>query len=133
MRNILKACLTYFLLVFSAGFILGIPRVLLLVPKFGERYAELIEIPVMLVVIYFAARFIVKKFGQVINTTEFLYSGIMAFILLLIIEFTIVLGLQGISVHEYFITRDPVSGTAYFASLIIFMVMPYYLSNKKSF
>lgn len=52
----------YFGLVFSVGFVLGIARVLLLVPQLGERWAEIAEAPLMLVAILFSARFIVRRF-----------------------------------------------------------------------
>ena len=52
----LKAALLYFLTVFGAGFLLGPIRIFLLVPKIGVRAAELIEMPIMLTAIYFAAR-----------------------------------------------------------------------------
>ena len=58
-----RAALAYFALVFGAGFILGSIRVPFLVPRFGERVAELIEMPFMFVIIVFAARFIVKRFA----------------------------------------------------------------------
>ena len=51
----LKAALLYFLTVFGAGFLLGPIRIFLLVPKIGVRAAELIEMPIMLTAIYFAA------------------------------------------------------------------------------
>ena len=51
----------YFILVFGAGFILGPIRVLWLVPRLGERWAELVELPVMVVVIVLAARFVVRR------------------------------------------------------------------------
>ena len=68
-----KFGLLYFTLVFVAGFILGTTRVLLLVPQVGERNAELIEMPLMLVVIYFSARFIVRKLGEDAEMINFLY------------------------------------------------------------
>ena len=55
----IKAGLAYFALVFGAGFVLGSIRVPFLVPRFGERVAELIEMPIMFVVILVSARFIV--------------------------------------------------------------------------
>lgn len=52
---VLKAGATYFALVFGAGFILGPIRILCIVPRFGVRIAELMEAPLMLVVIILAA------------------------------------------------------------------------------
>jgi hypothetical protein len=57
--QILKASLTYFAIVFGMGFVLGTIRTLWVVPRVGTRIAELIETPVMLVVIILASRWIV--------------------------------------------------------------------------
>jgi hypothetical protein len=46
--RILKAGICYFVIVFVAGFILGPIRILLIVPRLGERAAELMEAPLML-------------------------------------------------------------------------------------
>lgn len=124
------ASLSYFLLVFSAGFILGVVRVLLLFPEMGERNAELIEMPLMLIVIYFSARFVVKHATLLSRQISYLAVGVIALGLLLTIEFTVVLGLREISLREYFTLRDPVSGIAYAISLIIYMLMPYVLAKK---
>ncbi|GAB4379704.1 MAG: hypothetical protein Kow00121_34360 [Elainellaceae cyanobacterium] len=48
--NILRAAVLYFTLVFGTGFILGVIRVLWVVPYLGTRWAELLEMPIMLVV-----------------------------------------------------------------------------------
>ena len=61
MRRVLAAGTLYFALVFGAGFVLGTLRVLLVVPRLGERAAELAEMPVMLVVSMVAARWVVKR------------------------------------------------------------------------
>jgi len=47
--GILKAAATYFALVFGAGFVLGFIRVGWAAPRLGMRTAELMEMPVMLV------------------------------------------------------------------------------------
>jgi hypothetical protein len=57
--QILKAGVLYFALVFGAGFVLGTIRTLWVVPRFGTRMAELMETPVMLVVIIVASRWVV--------------------------------------------------------------------------
>jgi len=72
--TILKAAVVYFAAVFSAGFVLGPIRILLIVLRFGVRVAELMEVPVMLVVIVLAARWLVRKFELAIlygNTRAF--------------------------------------------------------------
>lgn len=58
--RILQAAALYFLLVFGAGFVLGTGRVLIVIPLLSERVAELLEMPLMLGVIVFAARWIVR-------------------------------------------------------------------------
>jgi hypothetical protein len=55
------AVLTSFGLVLGAGFVLGSVRTRWLVPPVRERHAELLETPVMLIVIWVGARFIVGR------------------------------------------------------------------------
>ena len=59
--KVLKAGISYFALVFGAGFVLGPIRLLWLVPRVGTRTAELLEMPVMLAVIIVAARWLVRR------------------------------------------------------------------------
>jgi hypothetical protein len=47
----------------------------------------------------------------------------------LVAEFSLVLGLRGMSLRDYFADRDPVSGAVYYAMLAIFAVMPQLLGN----
>jgi hypothetical protein len=42
MKNIIRAGLVYFAFVLGAGFVLGVVRVPFLVPRIGERWAELV-------------------------------------------------------------------------------------------
>lgn len=50
----------YFLLVFTAGFLLGTVRTLILIPHVGPLIATLLEVPFMLVVGYAACRFVLR-------------------------------------------------------------------------
>lgn len=119
----------YFALVFGAGFILGIVRVLMLEPKLGERWAELAEMPVMLVAIVLAARLVVRRFpGR--HRVGYLVSGGVALLLLVTVEFTVILGLRGLSVAEYFAERDPIAGGVYVLMLLVFAAMPWLLAGK---
>lgn len=130
MQLILVYGTAYFAIIFGTGFLLGTLRVLLLVPALGERHAELAEMPLMLIAIYFSARFLVRKLSKITSTIGYLYAGIIALLLLLVFEFTVVLGLRDMSLQDYFSSRDPVSGTAYVVSLLIYMLMPYIMAMR---
>ena len=119
----LKAGATYFGIVFGIGFILGFVRVLWIVPQFGVRTAELAEIPLMFIAIIFTARWLVQHF-DLQCLFERLKVGFIALILLLTLEFSVVLWLQGLTINDYFAKRDPVSSTVYFVMLLIFALMP---------
>lgn len=129
--NALRYGIVYFALVFGAGFVLGTIRVLAVAPRIGARYAELIEMPVMLAVIYLAARFVVSKMHPAKSTLPFLVTGLVALALLLAIEFTLVLGLQGISLEQYLDSRDAIAFGAYLASLIVYALMPLILGVRQ--
>jgi hypothetical protein len=127
---VVKAAALYFLLAFGAGFILGPFRILVLVPRIGERWAELLELPVMLAVCYCAARWVCRRFAVPPQAAPRLRMGFLALALLLGAEFGLVLWLRGLSVAQYLATRDPVSGTAYYLSLLVFALLP--LSSQRA-
>ena len=54
----LRAGLVYFFLVFGAGFVLGVVRTLFVTPWVGASRAELLETPLMLLVVWRAARWL---------------------------------------------------------------------------
>lgn len=120
----IKAGMTYFSLAFGAGFIMGAIRVPFLVPRFGERIAELIEMPFMLVVIVLAARFITQRFALPANALVRLSAGFLALALLIAAELLLAVALQDRSLGDYVSSRDPVSGTVYLAMLVLFAAMP---------
>jgi len=122
--RVLRASLVYFALTFGAGFVLGPFRILVLVPRLGARTAELIEMPVMIGITWLAARWVTQKFSVPPERGPRLSVGVMAGALLLLAEFTLVLRLRGLTLEEYFATRDPVSGTAYYAAVLLLVLMP---------
>lgn len=128
--RVLIAGAVYFGLVFGAGFLLGPIRILLLVPRFGERAAELIEMPFMLLVILLAARFVIRTFSIPAGVPNRLRMGLLALVLGLLFECGLVLKLRGLTLTEYFRTRDPITGTAYYLVLGLFAVMPLIVKRK---
>ena len=128
--QILKAGVLYFALVFGVGFVLGPVRILWVVPRFGTRMAELMEMPIMLVVTVVAARWIVRWVAVPSTPFSRLGMGCVALGLLLVAEFTLVLWLRGLSISEYLASRDPVSGTVYYAMLGVFAIMPLLVARR---
>jgi hypothetical protein len=123
MLLIAKIALQYFTIVFAAGFALGAIRTLLLVPRLGVRFAELLEAPFMLAVVYLSARWLTRR-AELNSARQWLAVGLLALALMLVVEFTVVLWLRGVSLREYLVTRDPVSGCVYLLSLGVFAACP---------
>jgi len=122
--RVIRAGLLYFALTFGAGFVLGPFRILVLVPRLGARTAELVEMPVMIAITWLAARWTTQRLGVPPGLGPRLSMGVLAGALLLLAEFTLVLRLRGLTLDEYFATRDPVSGTAYYAAVLLLVLMP---------
>jgi hypothetical protein len=124
MMLVLKAGALYFAIVFAVGFVLGAVRTLWVVPGFGTRMAELMEMPIMLVVTIVAARWTVLHLSVPMFWSARLEMGCIALVLMLIAEFGFVLWIRGLPIKEYFATRDPVAGAAYYLMLVVFAIMP---------
>lgn len=120
---VIRAALCYFLIVFAAGFLLALVRIPLLEPAMGVRWAELVEMPLMLAVIWWAGRHAATGSR---HAKAALACGALALGLLLLVEFTLVLGLRGMSLADYADSRDVVSGTVYAFSLVFFALMPWW-------
>ena len=131
MKENLKAGVLYFVVVFAAGFVLGTIRTLCVVPRLGVRMAELMEAPIMLGVSIFAARWVIQHVGIPPLWWRRLAMGCIALGLMMLVEFTFVLWIRGLTIRGYFETRDPVSGTVYFLTLGAFAVIPIFIGRPR--
>ena len=122
--QVVRAGLLYFALAFGAGFVLGTLRTILLVPRVGDRTAELLELPLMLGVCWLAARWVTARQAVPPRLAPRLAMGVIAGALLLAAEFALVLPLRGLTLEEYFASRDPVAGAAYYLAVAIMVLMP---------
>ncbi len=129
---VIKAGLAYFALVFGAGFVLGALRVTFLVPRLGERMAELGEMPLMFVVILVAAGFVIRRFAVPPSMPARLGAGLLALVLLLAAELVLALVLQEQSFADYVASRDRVSGSVYLAMLVYFAIMPAFIGQPNA-
>jgi hypothetical protein len=126
----LYAGLLYFALVFGAGFVLGVIRMLWATPAVGAGAAELLEMPIMFAVIALAARWTVRRVAVPPVSSTRLGIGLIALGLLLVAECIGVLWLRGLSIRDYVTSRDPVSGTIYMVMLGVFAIMPILVARR---
>ena len=84
MKNALIAGMTYFLVLFALGFVLGTIRVMFVAPRFGDLLATFAEVPVMLVAGYFASRFAIRRWN-VSNTPAIRWVMVSWFLILLLL------------------------------------------------
>lgn len=129
MAPVVKAGVIYFVVVFTLGFVLGTIRTLWVVPALGARNAELAEAPVMVLMSFLVARWIVSRWLHSLTSVGRLAAGLIALTLMVTTEFTVVLWIRGLTIREYWATRDPVSGTVYVISLVLFALMPLFIRS----
>ncbi|MBR9909453.1 MAG: hypothetical protein GYB33_03760 [Gammaproteobacteria bacterium] len=122
--HIIRAAACYFALIFGVGFLLGIVRVLWLLPRLGERWAELLEMPFMALAIYFAASYVVRKFSLPARAAVRWWVGALALLFMLTAELLLAVIMQEQSLADYAASRDPVSGSVYIAMLLLFAAAP---------
>lgn len=84
----------------------------------------------MLIIIVFAARWIVRKFHLPPSAGYRLVTGLLALALGLSFEGLLVVKLRGLTLPEYLKARDPVAATAYYVSLAVFVIVPLLVRRK---
>ena len=124
MTPMIRASFLYFALVMGAGVLLGSVRVLFVVPHLGERWAELAEMPIMAMVIFVAAGYILRRYPEVQTRGRALVVGFTALALSVSAELVLAVVLQSQSLAEYLASRDKISGSVYLAMLVVFALMP---------
>lgn len=124
MRNTLKAGLAYFIIVFAIGFVLGTMRVLVLVPRMGNLYAVMVELPVMLSASWFICRALIKHWQVLPGLSHRAVMGIFAFILLMTAEFFLSVALFGRTSAAYISDLITPAGGIGFAGQVVFGLWP---------
>jgi len=128
MRDFSQAIL-YFSIVFAAGFALAFIRIPFLVPHYGVRTAELMEIPVMLLVIGITSRWIQRRNAH-LSSVRLLTIGGTGFVLMIVAELGVAVATSDLSPASYVLTKDPVSGPVYLVSLVFFALAPWLWSVR---
>lgn len=128
--QVLKAGTVYFLVTVGAQFVLEVIRLQMVALHVGERLAEMLEIPNVLLATIIGARWVVDRFTLPPLPGIRLSVGLVALMLLLIAEGTVILPLYGLSVTEYLAGQDPVVGMAPLGALGVLTVMPFLVGYR---
>jgi hypothetical protein len=97
----IRAGLAYFLCFFAIAFLLGTLRELLVAPWLGPSVARFVEMPLMLLVTWFAAAWAVRRFALA-AAAQRLTMGVIAFVLTLLGELLVGLYGFGMTARQWF-------------------------------
>ncbi|MBI1187636.1 MAG: hypothetical protein GC206_09975 [Alphaproteobacteria bacterium] len=113
----------YFAAAFAIGFALAPVRVLVLAPRIGEAWATAAESAVLLAALWFAARWIVRRFA--LNSAGArLAMGAIGLLLLLAAEIALGAAWRGLDVAAFLARFAAPAGMVYGAALVAFALMP---------
>ena len=126
----IKASFIYFLLVYLASFAFGTLREFFVTPYVGLTKALLIEVPIMAVISFFAALFVLDRAPGVKNANDRFLVGCIAFILLMVAEEAMMRILDGISILTLWADVTPLAMIAKISGLILFVTMPLFVRRK---
>ena len=132
MKRALIAASAYFLALFALGFVLGMIRVIFVVPRVGELVATIAEVPVMLIAAYFASRRAIRRW-QVPPAIKIRVAMVTWFLALLFV-FEALLGatLFGRSVDEQWTALGSPAGLVGLSAQIMAALLPLFVGRGAS-
>jgi hypothetical protein len=86
MATLLASAVIYFAIVFACGFALGAVRVVAIAPRLGATIAVLIELPLMLLISWYACRWVIARFAVPAVAGQRLAMGAAAFAIVMVAE-----------------------------------------------
>ena len=122
--KILSAAACYFAIVFGVGLLVGPIRVIWLEPWFGTTIAVLCELPILVIAMVIAARWVPTRVGLSTDLGSLASMGIIALILQQIADFTVGMSLRAIPATEQLAYLMTPAGLIYGAALLAFAAMP---------
>lgn len=128
---IFKAALGYFAIVFAVGFLCGPIRVLMLEPKFGATGAVLLEAPILLMAMLYAARFVPRRLRLPATSVAHLGMGFAALAMVLIADMGVGLFVRHLSFAEIVANFSTPAGRIYAALLLVFALVPWVVNGKR--
>lgn len=131
MQRILQSALVYWAIVFGLGFVLGTIRVLVVVPWLGsDSLAIAAELPVMLAASWFAARWLVRRFGPFSASARALVGGL-AFVLVMVAEAVLAVALFGQTFAAWLASQVRMPGLMGLGAQLLFGLMPLLVAGNR--
>lgn len=124
MAAALRAGIFYFVIVFTVGFVLGTVRVFLIVPRFGETNAVLLELPAIIAFSWISCSWLVRRFAVPPGIAERLAMGGIAFALLMLGELGVSVWGFGRTVAEHIASFQAPGAQLGLAAQIAFALFP---------
>ncbi|MCG6858373.1 MAG: hypothetical protein LJE67_09930 [Salaquimonas sp.] len=127
--KVIGAGTAYFLIVFACGFVLGAIRMFLVTPVLGAFAATLVELPIMLIVSWLVAGWIIAWMKVADTFSDRLVMGAVAFVLLMAAEFALGTVLGRSFEAQMHLLFSP-AGLTGLAGQVLFGLMPLLVSRQ---
>lgn len=121
---LVRAAALYFLIVFATGLALGPLRVIYLEPWLGRTLAVLIESPLLIAAMAFAARWVPGWTKLEPTRAALLLMGLIALALQQIADLAVGFGLRGMTLNEQLLLFTTPAGWIYLFDLVAFALAP---------
>jgi hypothetical protein len=122
--RVVLAAAIYFALVFAVGLLLGPARVVWLEPWLGRALAVLLEAPLLVCAMWFAARAAAQWARVEGGWIRYLAMGVAALVLQQVADLAVGFGLRGMTLPDQFAYFATPAGAIYAVTLVIFALMP---------
>ena len=128
--QVLKAGTLYFLITIGAGFVLEVIRLQVIALHISERFAEMMEIPNVLLATMIGARWVIDRFILPPLPGIRLGVGLVALGLTVVMEWTLVQALEGLAVVGYITADNAVLSPLPIGALGVLTAMPFLVGYR---
>ncbi|MFO0776164.1 MAG: hypothetical protein U0223_00935 [Nitrospira sp.] len=127
---VVRAGGVYFLIALGVGFVLEVVRLEVIALHISELIARLLEVPNTLLAMIIGAKWTIDRFHLPPIPRIRLGIGFVAFVLMILMESTIVLPLHGLTIDQYMALQHAVVGVLPFGVLAVLTGMPLLVSYR---
>ena len=127
-----RAGLVYTLGAFIFAFAIGSVRVTMVAPRIGALLAVALEVPIVLGVGWFFARWCTRRFNLGSEPWTRIRMGIVAFIVLMVLELAVAMFAFGEALDQYFAKFATAPGLLGLAGQLCFAALPWLQCHRRS-